>query len=329
MEKLKEVVEGKKVMLCCHWDADGVSSGGIIYHLIRDWVGSVITISKGKRFVIEKEDIDEDCDVVICVDIQPGDIFDKKVVYIDHHPADFLDKCDYVLHDEKRQSCSLLIYQDLLKDKSNPYFIFLSLLGYFGDQGKRDEIPKDLYVNAMNFIPDLMVKRNSYYSEGYYLEIEKYVSALNVGKRMHWKGDVPLELLKCIDCYKPFIYNTHPLAKQLQDYKKELRNHYEKDYEVNEVNGFDVVVLQCDNNIQGVIAARNMKGKPIIVINQKEGEMIGSMRVPDDMDFDAGKFLDSFNGKIESYIGGGHEKAGGFTVSLSDFNRWVEMLKEN
>ena len=313
-------------MLCCHWDADGVTSGAMIYHLIRDIVGSVSTISKGKRFVIEKEDIDDDCDVVICVDIQPGDIFDKKIVYIDHHPADFLDKCDYVLHDDQRQSCSLLIYQDLIEDKSNPYFIFLALLGYFGDQGKRDNIPKELYVNAMNFIPDLMVKRNSYFGDGYYLEIEKYVSAMNVGKRMHWGGDIPLELLKCIDCPEPFIYNTHPIAQQLQEYKKVLRVHYDQNYEMNEVNGIHVVVLQSDKNIQGVIAARQMKDKPILVLNQLDGEMIGSMRVPDDLSFDAGKFLDSFNGKVDSYIGGGHEKAGGFTVELKEFKNFMSLL---
>ncbi len=327
MDKLKEIVRGKRVQLCCHWDADGVTSGAMIYHLIRDEVKELTTISKGKRFVIEPEDLG-DVDVVICVDIQPGDIFDKKVVYIDHHPADFLAKCDYVLHDEHRQSCSLLIYQDLLEDKTNPYFIFLALLGYFGDQGKRDHIPKELYVNAMNFIPELMIKRNSYYGDGHYLDIEKYVSALNTGKRMHWKGDIPLELLKCIDSFEPFIHNLHPLAKQLQSYKLQLREHYNKQYEINEVNGFDIVILQCENNIQGVIAARNMKNKPIIVLNQMDGEMIGSMRVPDEMDFDAGKFLDKFNGKIESYIGGGHEKAGGFTVKLKEFNQWVEMLKE-
>jgi len=329
MEKLKEVIRGKRVKLCCHWDADGVTSGAMIYHLIREEVSEIRTLSKGKKFSVDKEDVEDDIDVVICVDIQPGDIFDKKIVYIDHHPADFLDKCDYVLHDDQRQSCSLLIYQDLLEEKSNPYYIFLSLLGYFGDGGNREKIPKDLYTNAMNFIPEMMIKRNSYYSDGYYLEIEKYVSALNTGKRKNWNGDIPLELLKTIETYEPFVYNVHPLAKQLQEYKLELRDYYSQKYEINEINGVDVVVLQSDKNIQGVIAARNMKGKPILVINQLDGEMIGSMRVPDELDFDAGKFLESFNDKIDNYLGGGHEKAGGFTMKIENFNKFIELMKKN
>jgi len=326
-EKLKEIVRNKKVKLCCHWDADGVSSGALIYHIIKDEVESLTTISKGKKFIIDKEDIGDE-EVIICVDIQPGDIFDRQIVYIDHHPADFQNKCAFSLHDDQAQSCSLLIYQKLLKDKTNPYFIFLTLLGYFGDQGKKENIPKDLLINANNFIPDLMVKRQSYYSDGYYLDIEKYVSMLNVGKRKNWCGDIPLELLKCIDTYEPMVYNTHPIAQQLQDYKKELRDLYSEKHEIKEVGFIDVIILSSDKNIQGVIAARNIKNKPILVVNQLDNEMIGSMRVPDDMDFDAGKFLDSFNDKIPSYLGGGHEKAGGFTMDLKEFNDLIELIKE-
>ncbi|MFH1972700.1 MAG: DHH family phosphoesterase [archaeon] len=326
-EKLKEIVRNKRVKLCCHWDADGVSSGALIYHIIKDEVESITTISKGKKFIIEKEDIGDE-EVIICVDIQPGDIFDRQIIYIDHHPSDLTKKYSFLLHDEQSQSCSLLIYQKLITDKTNPYFIFLTLLGYFGDQGKKENIPKELKINANNFIPDLMVKKQSYYDDGNYLEIEKYVSMLNTGKRKNWSGDIPLELLKCIETYEPMIYNLHPIAQQLQDYKKELRDLYSKKHEIKEINGIDIVILSSDKNIQGVIAARNIKNKPILVVNQLNNEMIGSMRVPDNLDFNAGKFLDSFNGKLPSYLGGGHEKAGGFTLDIKEFNDLIELIKE-
>lgn len=328
-ERLKEVVRGKKVQLCCHWDADGVSSGAMIYHLIRN-EADIKTISKGKPFLIEKKDINNDTEIIICVDIQPAmDLFDRKIVYIDHHPADFLDRCEFALYDEKARSCSLLIYEKLLKNKIDPYFIFLTLLGYFGDGGKREDIPKELLVNAQNFIPELMIKKDSFYSNNFYYEIEKYVSLLNTGKRRNWNGDIPLELLKCIDCYEPLVYNLHPLSQQLQDYKKELRVYYDQNFEIKELNNMDIVILSSDRNIQGVIAAKKMRRRPIIVVNQLNGEVIGSMRVPDNVEFDAGKFLENFNGKIEGFLGGGHEKAGGFTMRIEEFEKFIEKLKTN
>ncbi len=331
-EKLLNLVKDKVVHLCTHWDADGVTSGALIYHLIKNYAKKVHTLSKGKPFMIEAGDVRGDAEVIICTDIQPSEEIhnlpsNPKIVYIDHHPTEDVSKFDLVMHDPDIQSCSLLIYEKLFKGTKDPFTIFLVLQGYFGDGGKNDDIPAELHVVANEIMPEMMVKKQSYYSDGYYLEMQKYTSLLNVGKRMHWEGTLPLEMLKIADSYHEIVANVNPIAQELYTFKANLREAYDQKIDLKEINGFNVALITDPRNIQGVLAARYMDGKPIMILNTLDGEVIGSFRVPDDLDFDAGAFLGSFNGKIESYLGGGHEKAGGFTLSSEDLPNFISLLK--
>jgi single-stranded DNA-specific DHH superfamily exonuclease len=332
-EQLIELVKDRIVHLCTHWDADGVTSGALIYHLIKPYAAAVHTLSKGKPFLIELEDIIDTAEVVICTDIQPSlEILNRpnapQIIYIDHHPIESTEKFTLSIHDPDIQSCSLLVYDKFFKGTKDPYFLFLTLLGYFGDGGKNDDIPPDLHITANEVIPELMQKKKSYYSDDYYLEIQRYTSLLNVGKRMHWDGAVPLELLKMAGSYEEIVHNINPLAQELQTYKANLREAYDQKIDLRHIGNVDVALITDPRNIQGVLAARYMNGKPIMILNQIDGEIIGSMRVPDDMDFDAGAFLDSFSGELSSYLGGGHEKAGGFTLDSDDLPVFIDMLKE-
>ncbi|MBW2987366.1 hypothetical protein KY336_02335 [Candidatus Woesearchaeota archaeon] len=327
-----ELIENKNVFLGTHWDADGVSSGAIIYHLIKDRAKSVKTLSKGDVFVIEKEDVPDDCDIVICTDIHVSREIEKPAIYIDHHPienGEFKKDFELVIHDKDAQSCTLVIWENLIKETDDAYLIFLTLLGYFGDGGSRDEIPIELEVKAMDAFPELMVRKPSFYSNGEYLTIERYVSSLNVGKRVHWSGQVPLELFKAIDSWEPFVYNTHPLAKELQNLKFELRDLYKMPVDITNLNHLDYIKIDCDKNIQGVLCARHMKDKPILVMNRFNDVIMGSMRVPDDLDFDAGQFLERFSDKIPGFVGGGHERAGGFTFPIEYYEAFMKHLKEH
>ncbi len=324
-KELLSLVKDKKVFLACHWDADGVSSGAMLYHLIKDHCKITGLVSKGDTFEINMEDIKGNPDLVICADIQPGkDLDPKKVIYIDHHPLKNKDIFRYVLHDESIQSCSLLIWEEMFKESDDPYIIFLTLIGYFGDSGKRNSIPPELHIKAMKLMPELMEKRNSF--NGYFYEIERYVSLFNTGKRIEWSGDVPLRLLIEIEHYNPIIYGTHPLAQQLFVYRNELKKLYQMEINIMDQGQFHYSIINCPANIQGVLCARYMKNKPIICMNNVNGNIIGSMRVPDHVDFDAGKFLSQLNGRFKSYIGGGHEKAGGFSVSSEEFKEVFDVL---
>ena len=328
LKQFLRLVDGKKVFLATHWDADGVTSGALIYHTIKNKAKSVKTISKGKVFRIDPEDIPPETEIVICTDIQPSQDIDIQVIFIDHHPLEEGMKKNLIfsLHDPNAQSCALLIWEKLLNQTDEPYFVFLTLLGFFGDGGKNAEIPIELEVQAMNSFPELM-KPNIGYGGETYLEIEKYVSALNTGKRMHWEGTVPLELLKSIDSHEPFIYNTHPLAWEIDNYKKELRNLYGMKLNIQDMGDIDVARISCDKNVQGALCARNMDGKPIMVLNEYDDNIIASMRVPDNVDFDAGSFLNTFVGKIPNLIGGGHEKAGGISFPAQHYDAFIGLLK--
>ncbi len=337
-EDIINLVKGKNVFIGAHWDADGVASGAMIFHMIKKHAKSISTISKGDVFLINKEDVNGDPDIIICADIHAGrDLDPKKVIYIDHHPSMDHDNFLYVLHDEFIQSCSLLIWQELMHDTEDPYMVFLTLMGYFGDNGDREQIPLELHMKASEMlktktkfgIHDLMQKKDSFYSKGYYYEIERYVSALNTGKRMNWSGDIPFELLKQIDNFRDFIYNNHPFAQQLQLYRRELRDYYSMKIDVKELSNLQYSMISCDKNVQGVLCARYMKDKPIIVMNKLNDKIIASMRVPDECDFDAGKYLEEFSNHMETVVGGGHEKAGGVTFEAHELDTFLELMENS
>ena len=58
-QKLISLVKDKKVMIATHWDADGVTSGALLYHIIKGHAKEIHTISKGEVFRIRKEDVNE------------------------------------------------------------------------------------------------------------------------------------------------------------------------------------------------------------------------------------------------------------------------------
>lgn len=331
-------VTGKNVFLATHWDADGVTSGALIYHMIKKYAKSIQTLSKGDVFTITKEDVALNVDIIICTDIHAGrDLDPKKVIYIDHHPSMDHDNFLMAIHDEHIQSCSLLIWQEFLQDTNDPYNIFLTLLGYFGDNGDRESIPLELHMKANELLKtdtkygvhDLMSKKNSRFSEGYYYEIERFVSALNTGKRMNWSGDIPFQCLCQIDNFRDFIYNRHPFAQQLQLYRQELRDYYSMKIDVKDLNHIQYSMISCDKNIQGVLCARYMKDKPIMVMNKLNDKVIASMRVPDNLDFDAGKYLSEFGNHMTTVVGGGHEKAGGVTFESHELDKFIELVENS
>jgi hypothetical protein len=327
LKKLLELVEGKNVLIGTHWDADGVASGAILYHLIKKKAKSVKTISKGDVFVIEAEDVPKNAEVVVCTDIHASSSIKQPVIYIDHHPADESDG-NYAIkmHDDEAQSCTLVIWEHLIKNTDNPYFVFLTLMGFFGDGGSYLDLPPELELKALDMFPELMQEKKSYYNDGNYLEIQKYVSALNTGKRMHWSGQVPLELLKSIESHEPFIYYSHPLAKELERYKSDLREYYSMALDKIDLDLLEYAIIACDKNIQGVLCQKHMNGKPLLVMNLYNGRIIGSMRVPEDIDFNAGEFLEGFNGRVPTFVGGGHEKAGGLTVDKKYLDAFLSAI---
>ena len=125
-----------------------------------------------------------------------------------------------------------------------------------------------------------------------------------------------------------FVKRIHPIAEELEHYRKELGRLYRMDIERVELKDIDYAVIKSNRNVQGVLCARHMQGRPILILNRFNGNVIGSMRVPDDREFDAGRFLNQFNGMIPTFLGGGHEKAGGFTFEQKHFKTFIDRLEK-
>ena len=327
LNKLRNIVKDRIVQIVSHWDTDGITSAALVYHLIRDYAKKIYTKTKGKPFLVEEEDINEDAELLVAIDIIPSNKIKKEIIYIDHHPSNV--SCKLKIHDENAKSASLLIYEKILEkeQKENPYFIFLTILGFVGDNGKINDLPIELKELANEKIPDLMKIRKLNGREFY--EIERFAPLLNSGKRHNWSGDIPLELLKCINSHEPLTVGYHPLAVHLYNYKDVLKHYYFSQVDLVTVGFLDYAIISCDKNIQGVLAARYMKERPIMVMNKYNGEIIGSLRVPENFDFDAGEFLSRFRDKIPNFVGGGHEKAGGFSFDSKYLELFLLLLKEN
>ncbi len=333
-ETLKNLVKNKKVFLATHWDADGVTSAAMLYHYLKRYSKIIGTNSKGVIFKIEKEDINDNADLTIVTDIVPGETLDSsKTIYIDHHP--FEGKSLLKIHDDSEQSCSLLIWKKIIYPAildyeisfdEVKYFTFLTLLGYFGDGGKEEDIPMDLYVLAKEVIPELLEIKS--YGNRSFLEIERYVPLMNIGKRAYWNGNLPLEMLITTSRVEDIVYNLHPLAKKLNEVRREMSKEHKREIEIMRLKNIDLSIIESENNIQGVLCARYMDDKPIMVINKYDNYAIGSMRVPENLDFDAGKFLSELSNSINVLEGGGHEKAGGITIYAKDLEKFIEKLKE-
>ncbi|MEM1988920.1 MAG: DHH family phosphoesterase [Candidatus Woesearchaeota archaeon] len=333
LKQFIETVKNKNVFIATHWDADGVSSGAIIYHFIKRYSNITGLLSKGVVFRINDEDLNDNYDLVIVSDIMPGDLDKNKVIYIDHHPNEenYLIK----IHDEKEQSTTLVLWKNLIypailnneiKIEEIPYFVFLTLLGYFGDNGDEDNLPIDLYVIAKEALPNLM-QWKEYYGRSI-LEIEKYISLLNIGKRKHWDGMLPLQMLVTSTRVEDIIFELNPLVKELNNMKSELRESYKLDVELIELKNLSIGIIESDYNIQGVLCARLMKDKPILIINKYMDYAIGSLRVPENVDFDAGEFLRKISKELDILEGGGHEKAAGITFWQKDLDLFLKKVKE-
>lgn len=326
--KLVAHVKDKHVHIATHWDCDGVTSGALLYHLLKPHAKKITTISKGEVFEVLQQDVPSEADIVICSDIQPSMELDPlTTIYIDHHPFDRSDDLLLSIRDDQIQSCSLLIHNKLICDTKNSYYLFLTLLGYFGDSGDFNQLSPDLQIAAKEHFGHLLEKRTSRAGNSYY-PLQLYVSMFNTGKRIHWNGFVPLELLKSVTDYKDILLGKHPLVQELERYKLQLRQYYNMQMEVTAATHVDYALIECDKNVQGVLCSRYLKNKPIVVMNKYKGNIIASMRVPDSLEFDAGAFLSKAKEIVQSPVGGGHEKAGGITFSQDHLNEFIAYLED-
>lgn len=312
-----DTIKGKKVLIIAHWDCDGVCSGAMLYHIVKEHANHVSYKTLGEQFYIPKEEFRDEYDYIICVDMQPQpSIVDERILYIDHHPTTHLSNYRHYIHDENAQSCTELLWNtfhtsQIIPANKRAYFALLTLLGFISDGGVIDDVVQSL----KEYIPKTV-------------SLFTYISLLNTPKRIHWNGDMALEVLCELDSPVDIFNYNHPNLQKFQSYKNILQEYYKKEYICQSKGKFDVLIIREPYNIQGVLCAKHKSQRPIIVINTYRKRCIGSLRISADENIDAGAFLEQFSTTISEWIGGGHEKAGGFSFASDQLDIFLETLKK-
>ena len=240
-------------------------------------------------------------------------IQDNRIIYVDHHFTDKAQEYAYTLYDDSAQSCSLILWDYVCQQNISFSSIipFCAVLGFISDGGSVQTLPRTLRPfteHIDSFFP--------------------YISLLNTPKRMHWNGDESVRLLCEIDSKEDFLQGSHTLIQKLESYKDILQAYYAKSFEVKSYSQIDFVQIEEPYNIQGVLCAKYMKKHPIIVMNKHMNRCIGSLRVPQNSTFDAGEFLRNMQEYIPEFIGGGHEKAAGFSFPEIYLDQFVQYIKK-
>ena len=328
IENLKKFVKNKVVTIAGHYDCDGLTSAALIYHTIKAWARKVNLVSKGIPYEVTPEDIPGETEKIICLDIKPSKKLNpSKIFYVDHHLNPDYWQVKHAIYDENAQSCADLIFQEFLPDTKDPYTVFLSLLGYFGDCGKKEDIPQRLLDKARELIPEMLKENVNQSDNSKYLEIQKYVSGINIGKRMLWDANFILKMLCETENLDDFLGQKHPSHERINQLKKELKRFKKHKLTPKHGNQIDFSVIKSEHNLQGLLASSNLDNRPLLVLNNKDGTMIGSLRVPNQLNFDANQYIQGLKEKMKDITGGGHEKATGISFPAPKLQEFIMLLR--
>jgi len=331
-DNLKKKCKNKIVAIGCHYDADGVSSGALLFNLLKKFeTNEILTISSDEKFIISKNQFKKDADIYIITDINPAeDIPAEKLIYLDHHPlqTELDGEIMWNLSDESSTSASILIFKSFLLWTLEDLYdyemeTFFMLTGYTGDMGDAiNNLDTNLYDSIQNYFPYLL--KYSEFNGKISLYIEKFRSYFNLGKRSGWNGNLILDDLKRFFNYKSlenYFFNDDKYVI----IKEELKELYSKKYDLIETE--NIVFTQVDvnehYNIVGVIASRinNDTKKTAIAIQEKNGVFKGSMR---STDIDCNEFINDC-GLI---TGAGHQDAAGFEIEREKIKDLIDYIKK-
>ena len=331
---LKKAVENKTVAIGCHYDADGVSSGALLFNLVKKMSPKEILItSSDENFFISKNQFEKEADLYIITDINPGkDIEPEKLIYIDHHPLETYseEKSKRILKnytDESVQSASLLIFKTFLLHKINDikrYELetFFTLTGYIGDMGNPlEDLDSKLFEAFSESFPEFFKLRE--FNGNISINLERFRSMFNLGKRFGWDGNLILDDLINLRSYNE-INHFFSDEDKYKIIKEELKLLYSQDHKTFEKGKIAYALLDIDDyyNITGVISSKlaNKTEKPSIAIQKRKNIFKGSMR--SNGNFNCNKFVQN----CDLISGAGHEQAAGFEVEKEKLDKFLEYL---
>ncbi len=329
-KEIKDIKRDDKVLILTHVDSDGVSSGAILYKVLKS-IGyinlDIIFPSKGENGYSEgvKNKIKEKkVDYLFILDLGSYKTnFDnvKKIILIDHHRPEGVPN-DGVLFSSFPPppyiSTSYLTFLILKKMNLNPKD-YIGLIGQVGDYGTEYEAPK---------IDELFKKYKK-------KEISYVSSLVNSARRVkYFDIETSLNYLIESENFSDLLVDSEN-KKRLIEYKEIVKNDIDKWKKTKPkfIKNVAIIEINSQNLIHPVIAQiwRNVLEKYIIIcanFGYIEGKVSFSMRTS--LNISLLDFLRNFlEPSIEEDLGFGHERATGGIVSIEKWNEFINKISNS
>jgi single-stranded-DNA-specific exonuclease len=329
-KEIKDIKRDDKVLILTHVDSDGVSSGAILYKVLKS-IGyinlDIIFPSKGENGYSEgvKNRIKEKkVDYLFILDLGSYKTnFDnvKKLILIDHHRPEGVPN-DGVLFSSFPPppyiSTSYLTFLILKKMNLNPKD-YIGLIGQVGDYGTEYDAPK---------IDELFKKYKK-------KEISYVSSLVNSARRVkYFDIETSLNYLIESENFSDLLVDSEN-KKRLIEYKEIVKNDIVKWKKTKPkfIKNVAIIEINSQNLIHPVIAQiwRNVLEKYIIIcanFGYIEGKVSFSMRTS--LNISLLDFLRNFlEPSIEEDLGFGHERATGGIVSIEKWNEFINKISNS
>jgi single-stranded DNA-specific DHH superfamily exonuclease len=329
-KEIKDIKRDDKVLILTHVDSDGVSSGAILYKVLKS-IGyinlDIIFPGKGENGYSEgvKNKIKEkNPDYLFILDLGSYETnFDnvKKIILIDHHRPEGVPN-DGVLFSSFPPppyiSTSYLTFLILKKMNLNPKD-YIGLIGQVGDYGTEYEAPK---------IDELFKKYKK-------KEISYVSSLVNSARRVkYFDIETSLNYLIESENFSDLLVDSEN-KKRLIEYKEIVKNDIDKWKKTKPkfIKNVAIIEINSQNLIHPVIAQiwRNVLEKYIIIcanFGYIEGKVSFSMRTS--LNISLLDFLRNFlEPSIEEDLGFGHERATGGIVSIEKWNEFINKISNS
>jgi len=329
-KEIKDIKRDDKVLILTHVDSDGVSSGAILYKVLKS-IGyinlDIIFPSKGENGYSEgvKNRIKEKkVDYLFILDLGSYKTnFDnvKKIILIDHHRPEGVPH-DGVLFSSFPPppyiSTSYLTFLILKKMNLNPKD-YIGLIGQVGDYGTEYDAPK---------IDELFKKYKK-------KEISYVSSLVNSARRVkYFDIETSLNYLIESENFSDLLVDSEN-KKRLIEYKEIVKNDIDKWKKTKPkfIKNVAIIEINSQNLIHPVIAQiwRNVLEKYIIIcanFGYIEGKVSFSMRTS--LNISLLDFLRNFlEPNIEEDLGFGHERATGGIVSIEKWNEFINKISNS
>ena len=333
----KELVECQNPFFFFHDDPDGLCS----FLLLRKFKGEGEGRMVKPRPIIDESFIrfvPDDCDKIFIVDIAivtPEFIENvkKKIVWIDHHAPREAKGCKYfnprIQNPDEYTPASAVCYEAV---KSDDQDLLLGMLGSVGDLGDEQPFYKDFFERFRELVDG--------YRDKWDLVFRTKLGQLTKVLEFNLKGTTR-EMNRAIDIFtraKDFTKFLNPetadekfvhdkYLKVKEEYDPNLIEALKKEKDSGEVFVFiyEEKNFALGSDLAQEIPYRMPNKKMDIICRRKMDHHICSLRTGQGVDLV--KFLKKALKEVNG-LGGGHPFAAGCEIKSSDFERFVELARE-